>query len=316
MCPGFFQCIESMKPFFSSYCSLEAALAAHSYKGLLLDAYGVFWAGNEKGAFPGAVQTMQRLFAAGLIIGIMSNSTQLAQKEQAKYAAAGFLQGKHYHFLITSGDLAKKMFSSNQAPFPTPRKKYCLFCLPHPKYSSPSVLFEESPFSETEDPFQADFIYINCPHIGGQDQESVQVFRPMVERFLPSNRPMLCANPDRFAHEGSPSRIVVRQGSIAALYEEMGGKVVFMGKPFPQIYAYGFDQIQSISRVAKEDILMVGDTPETDIRGALASGIPSALITHTGIMGDRIQKQSSETIVTLLKEECPSILIERFALAE
>jgi ribonucleotide monophosphatase NagD (HAD superfamily) len=36
-----------------------------------------------------------------------------------------------------------------------------------------------------------------------------------------------------------------------------------------------------------EEILMVGDTPEIDIRVAGRFNMPSALITQTGIMADR-----------------------------
>ena len=47
---------------------------------------------------------------------------------------------------------------------------------------------------------------------------------------------MICPNPDRFAHEGKPPQAVVRQGSIAALYEELGGRVVYLGKPAALAY--------------------------------------------------------------------------------
>lgn len=51
------------------------------YQGILLDAYGVFWGGNAFGLLPGAKEVMQQLVAKGKIVGILSNSTQLAAKE-------------------------------------------------------------------------------------------------------------------------------------------------------------------------------------------------------------------------------------------
>lgn len=296
-----------------SYPSLEMALRDKNYSTLFLDAWGVFWDGNERGAFPGSLQTMERLFAAGKKIVILSNSTQPSQNEIRKYSAQGFVQGKHFHFLITSGDLAKELFSTDKLPFPTPNKKYILLFPTHPRFAPSSTLFDTSSFRETNDLKEADFIYINIPHMNGVDQEEKEIFRPMVEQFLESKKPMVCANPDLYASEGSPSRLVVRQGTIAALYEEMGGSVFYTGKPFSAIFERAYEQINRLASTSKEEILMVGDTPETDIRGARSFGIHSALITHTGIMTERIARKGSKAIQSLPPTDIPSIFVDRLA---
>lgn len=302
-----------MAPSISRYSSLEAALHHTGCRALFLDAYGVFWAGGAAGAFPGAQETMERLFASGMPIGIVSNSTQPGKNEVSKYAKHGFIQGKHYHFLVTSGDVAKSLFSSDALPFPTPHKKYALFCPPHPKFSSPACLFEGSPFTETADLAEADFIYLNIPHIDGEDQEEADCFRALVASFIPSQKPMVCANPDLSAHEGKPPRLVVRQGTIASLYKEMGGSVCYIGKPSTQMFSFAFEHMKLLFSVPKELILMVGDTPETDIRGARAFGIHSALITNTGIMADRISKSGHTALEALPPTDLPDLFIERFA---
>jgi HAD superfamily hydrolase (TIGR01459 family) len=296
-----------------TFPTLEVALNETAYSALFLDAFGVFWAGNAQGVFPGSQRTMEQLFSSGKKIGIISNSTHQSQSEIKKYASQGILQGRHFHFLITSGDLAKELFSSDRLPFPTPNKKYILFCPHCPPYAPPSSLFEESPFRETDDLLEADFIYINVPHICGVNQEERNAFHSMVKSFLPSNKPMVCANPDHYAHEGSPPRPVVRQGSIASLYEEMGGHVFYIGKPFSQIYSLALDRLNRLSPTPKEKILMVGDTPETDIRGARSFGIHSALITHTGIMAEKIAHQGPASIQSLPTSDIPNFFIERFA---
>lgn len=302
-----------MTPFFSIYTSLETALQSHAYSAILLDAFGVFWAGNAEGPFPGAQNTMERLFASGMKIGILSNSTQIASTDTKKYASYGFLQGKHYHFLITSGDIAKKTFCKETLPFPTPRKKYMLFCPPHPRFAHPSTLFHESAFQETDNVSEADFIYINSPHIDGEDLEEKEHFLPIVERFKRHNRPMVCANPDMYTNEGSPPRPVVRQGTIAAIYEEIGGSVFYIGKPHYQMYSAALEHFNVLSPTRKNEILMVGDTPETDMRGARAFGIHSALVTQTGIMAGRIAQKGLSALHTLNPQDLPHILIERFA---
>lgn len=296
-----------------SYATLDAALTQHPYSSLLLDAWGVFWAGNAKGPYPGSKETMGALVASGKKIGIVSNSTQLSEVEIPKFAARGLIQGTHFHFLITSGDVAKKTFLSGNLPFQTPNKKYLLFCPPHPLYSHPSSMFVDTPWAETIDPMEADFIYINVPNIDGENQEDPEVFRPIVRGWAKTGKPMVCVNPDRFTHEGAPPRMVVRQGSIASMYKEIGGEVIYIGKPYKEIFSLALDRLQSLSPTPKDEVLMIGDTPETDIRGARSFGIPAALITHTGIMGERFAHEGLPSIQKLAPTDVPQLFIERFA---
>ena len=275
---------------------------ASPYEGILLDAYGVFWGGNAIGVFPGAKETMQELVSRGKIVGILSNATQLPSAEMEKIGKQGLLLGSHFHFYVTSGEVAKAVFLRGQLPFPTPKKKYFLFSKIHPKYSSPYVLFEKSLFEETKNIEEADFIYLPTPHLQGEDQTDPELFRELVKDILPYKIPMVCANPDRFAHEGSPARAVVRQGSIAAFYEEFGGEVFYIGKPSVLSFSAAMREFHKHGITDPAKILMVGDTPETDIKGALNFGMDSALIIETGIMKDRsIDLHSSETPTYFIK---------------
>jgi len=110
---------------------------AAPFRGILLDAYGVFWAGNSCGLLPGSKNAMEKLVLAKKTVGILSNSTQLASKETDKLQKHGLIQGKHFHFLITSGEIAKQIFTVEKLPFKTPRKKFWIFSGIHPKFSSP-----------------------------------------------------------------------------------------------------------------------------------------------------------------------------------
>lgn len=56
---------------------------------------------------------------------------------------------------------------------------------------------------------------------------------------------MICINPDLFAHEGNPPKPVVRQGSIAAIYEELGGPVFYLGKPSDLIFAEAMKNLRN-----------------------------------------------------------------------
>src|SRR5262245_7458182 len=90
------------------------------FSAILLDAYGVFWGGNDCGLLPGSKEVMGNLLLQGKIVGILSNSTQLASKEINKLKLHGLIQGKHFHFLITSGEVARSIFLNEKLPFETP----------------------------------------------------------------------------------------------------------------------------------------------------------------------------------------------------
>ena len=93
------------------------------------------------------------------------------------------------------------------------------------------------------------------------------------------------------------------------MYEELGGKVFYTGKPHSIVYEAALDLFRHL---IPEDILMVGDTPETDVRGANNIGMSTALITKTGIMGDRVETHGFETVLKdLPSTDKPHFFIER-----
>lgn len=271
-----------LPPIFPSILSIT-----HLFSGILLDAYGVFWGGNQVGLLPGVDRAMKKMVEQGKVVGILSNSTQLIDKEQNKWEKHGLYQEEHYHFVITSGWLTQEFFRRKLSPFAASCKKFWVLGTPHPHFS-PIRIFEKTDCRETKEIEEADFIYVGTPHIGGKDQTDPQVFEKQVEAILPFHLPMVCSNPDLFAHEGSPPALVVRQGSIARLYQKMGGEVWYIGKP----YSFAYQEAMKVfSQKGIDDcsqVLMVGDTPETDIRGARLCQIPAALITETGIMAERL----------------------------
>lgn len=286
---------------------------AQNYKGLLLDAYGVFWGGNAIGPLPGAKEAMKQLVSEGKIIGVLSNATQLSEKEIAKIEKSGFNKNEHFHFFVTSGEIVKRILSTESLPFPTPRKTFYLFGEPNPNYSSHEMIFHGTAYTETSDIFEADFIYISIPHIEGKDQTDPSLFLEAVEQLHLRGLPMVCPNPDQFAHEGNPPQAFVRQGSIARMYEALGGKVFYIGKPHLMSFETAMNHFRQYHIVETADILMVGDTPETDIRGARSYGMASALTIKTGIMADRIAHRGfPEAIQEISSEDSPDYFIERF----
>lgn len=282
------------------------------YQGILLDAYGVFWAGNAAGLLPGSALAMKSLVDSGKIVGVLSNATRLAKKEIEKLSRHGLHLGKHFHFLITSGEVARQTVLSKTLPFPTSVNRYYVLGGPYPETSVHEEIFAGSSFTETTNVHGAGFIYVSTPQISGIDQIDPSVFENHVRECVDSKLPMLCANPDLFAHEGNPPIAVVRQGSLAKRYEELGGPVHYIGKPHALVFAHAMEQFAKHDIYHPSDIVMIGDTPETDVRGAKRFGMSSVLITRTGITADRIEIMGEARLLNELSpDDHPHYFLER-----
>lgn len=260
------------------------------YPAVLLDAYGVFWGGSTIGVLPGAKEAMARLVADGKVVGILSNTTQLVAKDAVKLEKHGIVKGTHYHFLLTSGEATFGILTNSMLAFPTPRMKACLSGPRHPVHAAGEALFKDTPYTLTEDSSEADFIYLDVPHIDGEDRTEPDDFKRMCEGLAKLNLPILCSNPDRTAQEGNPSRFVVRQGTIARMCESMGAHIHYVGKPHPYVYTLARQAFEQAGVDVSSPVLMVGDNPETDIFGAKREGMHSALILRTGVAADHIEK--------------------------
>ena len=69
-------------------------------------------------------------------------------------------------------------------------------------------------------------------------------------------------------------------GTIAELYNNIGGEVIILGKPSIEIYS---TVLKNFKDVNNSKILAIGDSIYHDIKGANNFGIDSLLITSTGI---------------------------------
>jgi HAD superfamily hydrolase (TIGR01459 family) len=89
---------------------------------------------------------------------------------------------------------------------------------------------------------------------------------------------MICANPDKLVKKGE--RILYCAGKLAELYAAQGGEVLMAGKPFAPIYDLAMAEASRIMGrdVGREEVLAIGDGPETDIRGAADYGLDALLV--------------------------------------
>jgi HAD superfamily hydrolase (TIGR01459 family) len=124
--------------------------------------------------------------------------------------------------------------------------------------------------------------YILCTGLFDDHNEDLKYYKNLFERNL--KKVMICTNPDLIVDRGNMRELCA--GSVAMVFEKMGGKVIYFGKPYPEVYN------QSIDNKNKK-ILSIGDNLNTDIKGANLLNFDSLIISN-GIHKNEIEKNGIE----------------------
>ena len=124
--------------------------------------------------------------------------------------------------------------------------------------------------------------YILCTGLFDDHDEDLKYYKNLLERSL--EKKMICTNPDLIVDRGNKRELCA--GSVAMVYEKMGGEVVYFGKPYPEVYS------QSINNKNKK-ILSIGDNLNTDIKGANLLNFDSLIISN-GIHKNEIKENGIE----------------------
>ena len=140
--------------------------------------------------------------------------------------------------------------------------------------------------------------YFLCTGLFENKEKDLVFYKDLFEKNL--KKKMICTNPDLIVDRGVTRELCA--GSVAMVFEKMGGDVVYFGKPYPEVYN------QSINNKNKK-ILSVGDNLNTDIKGANLLNYDSLIISN-GIHKNEIKKngiektaKSYETICNYIQSE-------------
>jgi HAD superfamily hydrolase (TIGR01459 family) len=121
----------------------------------------------------------------------------------------------------------------------------------------------------------ADFI-LHTGALSAEDRD--RDYAPLLDEALARGLPMVCANPDLEVIRGGRREICA--GAVAALYERLGGRVRYEGKPHRAIYETCFAQLGHAGPTLRpEAILAIGDSLRTDIAGARSVGVAGVFVT-------------------------------------
>ena len=124
--------------------------------------------------------------------------------------------------------------------------------------------------------------YILCTGLFDNQDKNLNFYKDILEKNI--NKEMICTNPDLIVDRGNQRELCA--GSVAMVFEKMGGDVIYFGKPYPEVYN------QSIKNKNKK-ILSIGDNFNTDIKGANLLNYDSLIISN-GIHKNEIKENGIE----------------------
>ena len=238
------------------------AQIADDYDAILCDIWGVVH--NGRRPFDGAIEALQRYREERGPIVLISNSPKPSVAIPQQFVQVG-IDEVFYDAIVTSGDATIDELS-RRAPGPA-------FKL-GPERDDPIYEGLELHFADMDDA-----AFISCTGLyddyGGETPEDYQ---ELLQRGVDNGLPMVCANPDVTVKVDGQT--IYCGGALAELYTELGGEVVFAGKPHPPIYRLARAWLDEVAgHVPTPDrILMVGDNIFTDLVGAEREGLGTLYI--------------------------------------
>lgn len=246
---------------------------AGNYTSILCDIWGVVH--NGLSAYRPAVDALARFRASGGRVLLITNAPR------PKEVIAGQLDGlgverAAYDDIVTSGEVARDFLAK--------RPEARIFHLgperDRPIYAGLSNVLVDQDAADL----------ISCTGLFDDNRESPDDYVERLTLLAGRGLPMLCANPDKVVERGD--RLVWCAGALAERYAALGGETIIVGKPHAPIYGVALDRLGEIlgRPVATSEVLAIGDSVSTDIRGAFDQGIDVLFITdgiHTAEFGRR-----------------------------
>jgi HAD superfamily hydrolase (TIGR01459 family) len=230
---------------------------------ILSDIWGVVHNGLE--SFPEACEALHTYRQRGGTVVLITNAPRPADSVQRQLRKLG-VADETYDAIVSSGDLTRNFVASR------PGKK--MFWLGPDRDSS----IYRGLDATTAPLEQAD--YIVCTGLFDDETESAEDYRTMMLQAREHKLPLICANPDIVVERGD--RLIYCAGAIAELYRELGGEVIFYGKPHRPIYerAMALAAERRGKPTPLDRVLAIGDSVRTDLTGALGFGIDCLFLTR------------------------------------
>jgi len=221
-----------------------------SYDTFVIDLWGVMHNGillNDK-----AIEAADKLLKDSKKIVFLSNAPRPGEKVR-EFLKKLKMEEKYLKNIITSGEAAMRAINENRFG----RLFY------HLGPSRDESIFYKIKENKTKLD-SSDFIL--CTGLLDEHEDDLNFYKNFLKKSI--SKKFICINPDLTVHRGEKEEYCA--GSIARVFESLGGSVVYFGKPYKEIYQMCFNN--------KEKVLAIGDNLRTDIKGANNLNIDSIFI--------------------------------------
>ena len=112
--------------------------------------------------------------------------------------------------------------------------------------------------------------FLLCTGLLDEHQTDLEFYEKLLQDHI--KKKMICTNPDLVVDRGEVREFCA--GTIAKIFEKLGGEIKYFGKPYPDVYAKSFNNLKD------KKVICIGDNLNTDIRGANMQNFDSLLINN------------------------------------
>jgi HAD superfamily hydrolase (TIGR01459 family) len=235
---------------------IDPELLVKHYTCFLFDGFGTLYEGNE--LYQDSLDFVNALRKANKQIRLVTNSASRSIRSLQQDLWDKGLE-LHPQEIISSGSLLK-IFN----------EKMNLSSCFHLGKESAMPILEEAGFTSSSNP-QENIVVLTGIQPG--EENSPKDFETAVSILEKENSLLILANPDVMAPlQGTKKEVSGVLGQ--KLIEKTKCKVNYLGKPFPLIFQKAMFSFMPVMG----PMIMIGDTPGTDIAGAACQGIDTALL--------------------------------------
>lgn len=279
----------------------------------VLDQWGVLHDGSA--AYPQVNNAIQLLSLQSKPIVVLSNSGKRAELNRKRIAKIG-LPVDLISYVVTSGEALWEDVQSGQLSVHLKLSDESL-----PKTVFPICATEQDARDWAKDSSKIEIVFeldksVNFLMLMGLPDGSLpDAYDDTFAKALELRIPLVCSNPDKTSPRASG--LVISPGALAERYEQMGGHVLWYGKPHANVFGAVARRFPEID---PSRFLMIGDSFEHDIGGAQGAGMLSAIV-RGGIHAKEFTKAQSEQeiaavskrLVNLHDVESPNYSLEFLA---
>ena len=213
---------------------LDAGLKSifKEYETFIIDLWGVMH--NGINLHPAAIEVLRNLKKNDKEFFLISNAPR-PRNSVAKFLKKLNMEEKYFNHIYTSGDAALETLKlkkfGNKFFHIGPPRDFDLF-----------IEFNTSKVNNID---ECD--YLLCTGLLEEEGNNLNYYNSFLKKYI--NKKLICTNPDLIVHRGNKEEYCA--GSVAKIFENLGGKVIYFGKPYPEIY--------NNCVKGKEKVLAIGD---------------------------------------------------------